>query len=125
MKRILAVLIAATGLAFGTQAQAVSVLGGQLYATGGSVTVEIEPGEAAYTSLVFAIESLTFGSFSFDWPSLVGTSTDTTASRTFTGFAEGEEVKIKIFVVNTLNAFYTGPGSRNPDGDIHAIVDYL
>lgn len=37
-------------------------------------------------------------------------------------FALGTELVFQLFVHDTGNSFYTGPGSRNPDGQTHARV---
>jgi hypothetical protein len=39
--------------------------------------------------------------------------------------AAGDEVLIGFFNTDTNTWFYTGPGARNPDGDIHALVTDL
>lgn len=38
-------------------------------------------------------------------------------------FTAGTELKFRIHVTNTGDDFFTGPGSRNPDGIPHAVVD--
>ena len=37
-------------------------------------------------------------------------------------FTPGTELIFRLFVNNTGEAFFTGPGSRNPDGQPHARV---
>lgn len=37
-------------------------------------------------------------------------------------FTEGQELIFRMFVNNTGNNFFTGPGDRNPDGEAHARV---
>jgi len=37
-------------------------------------------------------------------------------------FAAGTEVEFGIWVVDTGNTWYDGPGSRNADGDVHAYI---
>jgi hypothetical protein len=37
-------------------------------------------------------------------------------------FAPGTELEFRLFVTNTQNTFFSGPASRNPDGEPHARV---
>jgi hypothetical protein len=106
-------------------AQATPVLGAQLYATGGNVIATFLGHEASYTNQLFlfmfdpnniphAISGVIFNNKT----SPVGTSVN------LGSFAANTELVFGIKVLNTGHTFYTGAGSRNPDGIAHATVDF-
>lgn len=105
-------------------AAAVPILGGQLFYTGGNVTVEILAPTAAFISNLYL----------YDDPSnpavlSLGQNTDVGATTMFDpsayGFALNQELIFGIDVTDTMETYFMGPGTRNPDGEIHAGVDDL
>ena len=98
-----------------TQAQASApVLGGQLFSTGEKVTIEVLPASAALTSTLYLLEPEEVR---------IATNRDVGAKVTVGPYASGEEL---IFGIRVDGREYRmGPGSRNPDGVIHATVQFL
>jgi hypothetical protein len=111
------VLAAAGGLVVaGGPALAAPVLGGQLFGTGGEVTVEVLPATSGFTSelrLCQPGEPQQFLALDSDVGSVVTVGT----------FPAGVELVFCIFVRNTGQTYYMGPASRNPDNVLHATVD--
>ena len=100
------------------RADAVPVLGAQLFATGGSVTVEVLHSTAAYTSDLFL--------FSPDSERLISTNRDVGLVVDLGRFPVGMELLFGIKVENVAAwTYFMGQASRNPDGIAHAIVDLL
>jgi hypothetical protein len=99
------------------------VLGGQLFSTGGSFEVVeiLDNGDTVFTNLIY-----------LDSPAevLIGDAADTgAAAGPFGPFAQDVELVFRIDVSDTSylrfvceGSYFTGPGSRNPDGFEHAIV---
>lgn len=110
-------LVSAGLLALAGPAAASPVLGGQVFGTGGPVTVEVLPAEAGYTSelrLCQPGEAQVFLATNRDVGSVVPVGT----------FPSGTELVFCIYVRNTGQTYYMGPMSRNPDNVIHAAVDF-
>jgi hypothetical protein len=82
------------------------------------VTVTFCGGTAGYTSDTF------LASPEYQY---VGTGNVTAAGTEYElgVFSAGEELIFSIYVRNTGYTYYTGPGSRNPDGIVHAAVEDL
>jgi hypothetical protein len=92
------------------------VLGGQLFALGGDVKVEVEAATAGFVSeLHLYSPTNSFGTIALNTE--VGKVVDLGT------FPAGTELVFGIFVRNTGNTFKMGPGTRNPDGLQHAVVD--
>jgi hypothetical protein len=97
-------------------ASAQTGIGGQLFATGGTVEIDVQPATAGYTSELFLQnEDGTRGStlalnIEFGKHIVIGP------------FPAGRELVFGIFVRNTGDTFLMGPGARNPDGLPHARV---
>lgn len=115
----LAVAAAVTfGLLAAPRAEA-AVVGGQLYTSGGTVTVTFQGSSAGFTSHLYLFEPLTTPQY------LLATSDPLGTTATVGPFAPGTELVFGIIVQNTGDTFRMGPGSRNPDAIEHAGVDYL
>lgn len=110
-----AIIAFASIFPFASNASAV-VLGGQLFSTGGDVTVEVLPASAGYTSELHLF-SPAYGFIALN--NNVGYTTN------IGSFPIGDELIFGIYVQNTGDTFYMGPGSRNPDGIEHAALDFL
>jgi hypothetical protein len=99
----------------GAQAATVTYADGTFtIAESGEVFVYFFTGTAAFTSELS-------GRVGDDPFTLIGTSNETPAGTGRSlGFASaGEEITFRLFVRNTLNEFYSGPASQNPDGVLH------
>ena len=84
---------------------------------GGPVTVEVLSSDAGYTSEL---------RLSSPGPDVfIATNRDTGLIASIGTFSTGTELIFSIFVQDTGETFFTGPGSRNPDGLAHANVTYL
>src|SRR5829696_2036872 len=116
----LAVLAATTAALFlgsgAGPAFAQSGVGGQLFATGGTVELDVRPATAGFTSELFLQNQ-------------DGTRGPTLALNTEVGkhvelgpFPAGRELVFGIYVRNTSRTYLMGPGARNFDGVPHAVV---
>ncbi len=106
-------------------AAAIPVLGGQLFYTGGSVTIESLPVTSGYTTELGLYDS-SFARLIYlmnDEPSHTIATFDPAAL----GASIGGELFFGIRVVSVSDGpeYFTGQASRNPDGILHAIVDDL
>jgi hypothetical protein len=97
-------------------------VGDELFAQGGDVTVTfVGKGAAGYTDLLFlASPNTTPYNSSANW--IFDNQTSAAGATVDLGsFAAGTELEFGMD--NSIgNTFYTGPGSRNSDGDVHAYV---
>lgn len=123
--RVRVALVAATLAlaAFAAQpASAAPVLGGQLFYTGGDVTVTTLPVSSGFQSELGLYDS-TFTRLlflTFDEPPDVSVTFNPAAF----GFAPGDELIFGIRVTSDANReYFTGAASRNPDNIFHAVVD--
>ncbi len=96
-------------------AQTGPVLGGQLYSSGGLVEVEVRPASAGLTSELWLLEP---GPETF-----IATNREVGKIVEIGPFAAGDELIFGIRVRG--NEFRMGPAERNPDGIIHAQVEFL
>ena len=92
-------------------------VGGRVYSNGGNVEVEILPSIAGFTSEL----SL----FSPGPRHFIGTNRDAGTVVSLGAFPAGTELVFSIFVRETQQTFYSGPGSNNPDGLGHGNVTCL
>ena len=115
---LLVVLVATLLFWQSKPASAAPVLGGQLFATGLPVEVEVLPASAGFTSELWLFEPVA---------SRVRIATNRDVGRVVQlgTFPAGTELVFGIHVINTGNDFRMGPASRNPDNQIHAQVDFL
>lgn len=116
-----ALLLAATAM---QPAWSVPVLGGQLFYSGGVVTITSLPVSSGFVSELGLYDN-TFTRLVHlmnDEPAGVVVNFNPGADH---GIGIGEELIFGIRVLNNGNEFFMGPGSRNPDGIEHAEVDDL
>ena len=97
---------------------AAPVLGGQLFATGNDVQVQVMPASAGFTSELWLFEPI--GS-----RRRIATNRDVGLVVDLGTFPQGTELVFGIHVLNTGDDFRMGVGSRNADGQIHDQVDFL
>ncbi len=118
MKKVFLMLVVLTIMVAGLQttANAAWILGGQLYATGGDIEVEVIPSDADYVSELWLYSPTT---------QFIALNTADGSTETITGIAAGHELIFGVYVQDTDQTYYMGPGSRNPDGMVHAAVEYL
>lgn len=108
-----ALAMLALSAAAGPRAQAAPAgLGGQLYATGGPITITVLPHSAQATS-----ELWLFGASATN---LGATNRDTGRVVTLPPLPAGTELVFGIVVRDGGGAFKLGPNDRNPDGVVHA-----
>jgi hypothetical protein len=100
-------------------AQAVTITEQTLIATGGDVVVTFVSNEAGFTSELFLDGALgeDSGALFNNWTTDIGSSVN------LGSVAEGTELIFKLLVKETGDIFYTGLGSRNADGVVHATID--
>lgn len=103
-------------------AQAYPVLEQEIYYHGGSLQFEILPSDSDYTSQIY-LHTGTGMLF-------LGNNTSTgvvinLSDPSAVGLIPGEEFILGIHVINTGNDFVMGGGYDNPDGIVHAAVNYL
>lgn len=82
-------------------------------AGGGNIIAKYQGNSAAYSNDLY-LEG--FGFVFNNHTSLVGSTVD------LGNFSAGTELVFRLFVNNTGYSYFTGPASRNPDGQIHARV---
>lgn len=90
-------------------------LGGQLYATGGPVTVTIEPADANDLSYLYL--------YSPGPTQYIGTNREIGKVVNLGTFPVGVELVFGIYDTVSGYTYKMGPASRNPDNVIHAVVD--
>lgn len=83
-------------------------------ASGGEVTATYQGNSASYSNDLYLVNT---GAFVFN--NHANSPGDTAVLGTF---AAGTELIFKLYVNNTGYSYFTGPGSRNPDGNTHARV---
>ena len=84
-------------------------------ASGGSVIATYQGNSASYSNDLYLVNT---GQFIFNnHTSAVGSTVDLGA------FAAGIELEFRLYVNDTATSYFTGPGSRNPDGHAHARVE--
>lgn len=95
--------------------RAAAVIGGQLFATGGDVTVEVLPATAGFVSELRL--------YSPGPERLIALNTDVGTIVNLGSFTAGEELIFGIYVRDTGDTFKMGPASRNTDNLEHAGVN--
>lgn len=101
-----------------TPAQAIPISGQTLIATGGDVVVTFESNGAGYTSELF-LDGLFGDSLGAIFNNVT---TPVGATVNLGPFDAGTELVFRLLVQQTADAFYTGPGDRNLDGMVHALI---
>jgi hypothetical protein len=107
------------GLALAVSANAAPILGGYvIVADDGQVTAKFIGHTAGYTNdLYLYLPTNGLGIIFTNHTTAPGTTVN------LGNFTAGTELEFQIYVRNTGDSFFTGPGSRNPDGIPHAVVD--
>jgi hypothetical protein len=106
-------LLVLSAVGIGSEAQAQNAL----YATGPDVWVRFVGHTAVYSSNLYFLAAFPGAPTQFLFNNQ--TSTVGVEIKLDKSFAIGEEVIFGLYVTNTNNWFYSGPGSRNPDGIEH------
>ena len=116
-------VILTMGLLMPRTAEAGPIAGGQLFATGGDVTVTFLGYDAAFTSHLLVYSASDLGTPLV--PGFIFTNNTATpgASVNLGNFAAGTELVFAIYVEEGGMLFYSGDGSRNVDGVAHSAVD--
>jgi hypothetical protein len=109
-----ALIAVAAAPVLGAPAEARAVIGGQLFATGGTVDIVVQPGTAFFTSRLFLQHP-------DGTRTSVALNTEVGKQVTVGPFPAGEELVFGI-VMPDHQTFLMGPASRNPDGIAHAEV---
>jgi Domain of unknown function (DUF4114) len=114
--RVHAALIAvAAALVVAAPAEAQAVTGGQLFATGGTVDIVVQPGTAAFTSQLFLLRP-------DGTRNNIALNTEVGKHVTIGPFPAGRELVFGVTVLTGGPTFFMGPASRNPDGIAHVAV---
>lgn len=118
MKALVGLVATAVVSAY-TSAHAVSVLGAKVIVTAdGNVTAKYLGHSAAYSDdLYLDAPANGLGVIFNNHTTPIGTTAD------LGFFSAGTELIFRIYVNDTGDSFFTGPGSRNSDGLEHAVVD--
>ena len=104
--------------AMATPTQAVPITEQTLIATGGNVVVTFVWNGAGYTSELYLD-----GPFGDGFGAIFNNATTAVgATRNLGPFAAGTELVFRLLVQQTGDLFYTGPGIRNLDGIVHAMI---
>jgi hypothetical protein len=99
---------------------AASIVGGQLYSTGGPISVEVlRPITAALAADLFLVNPNT------GQKQTLASNRDVGSVVNLDSFTKGVELIFGISVNKTGNNFLMGPSSRNGDGVAHAAVEFL
>lgn len=118
---LLAVLLSAVCLAIPRAAEAIPVFGGNLYYTGGDVTIEVLHSRTVFDEVLQLRSAL--GVIDIANGSQTGSlQTLTAAQLAGMGIGVGDELQFGIHVNNTGHDFVLGSGDRNADGIAHAYV---
>jgi hypothetical protein len=112
--RLYAALIA-VALVVAAPAKAEAVIGGQLFATGGTVDIVLQPPTATFTTRLFVLHP-------DGTRNNIALNTEVGKHVTVGPFPAGRELVFGITFLNGGPTFFMGPASRNPDGIAHAEV---
>src|SRR5687767_11901030 len=103
----IALIAVAAALVLAAPAQAQGVIGGKLFATGGTVDIVVQPATAAYTSQLF----LQHGDGTRE---KIALNTEVGKHVSVGPFPAGQELVFGITVLNRPGPYFIGPASRNP-----------
>jgi hypothetical protein len=110
----IALIAVAAALVLAAPAQAQGVIGGQLFATGGTVDIVVQPATAVFTSQLFLLHPDGIREN-------ISLNTEVGKQVTVGPVSAGQELVFGI-TVRDGPTFFIGPASRNPDGIAHAEV---
>jgi hypothetical protein len=110
-----ALIAVAAALTLAAPAEAQAVIGGRLFATGGTVDIVVQPGTAGYPSQLFLVRA-------DGTHNNVALNTEVDKHVTVGPFPAGKELVFGITVLSGGPTFFIGAGSRNADGMAHADV---
>ena len=110
-----ALIAAAAALVLAAPARAQGVMGGKLFATGGTVDIVVQPATAVFTTRLFLLHP-------DGTRENISLNTEVGKHVTVGPFAAGRELVFGITFLNSGPSFLMGPASRNPDGIAHAVV---
>ena len=115
-RRVHTALIAvAAALVLAAPAEAQGVIGGKLFATGGTVDIVVQPATAVFTSQLFLLNP--------DGTRVnISLNTEVGKRVTVGPFAAGQELVFGITMLDDGPTYFIGPAGRNPDGIAHAEV---
>lgn len=120
VKKLSMVAIGATFLALTGSAAEAAIIGGQLFSTGGEVSVQVLPAEAGITSEL---------SIYSPRQQFIATNREVGKVVNLGNFEAGLELIFGIFTQGKKsqdrNTFLMGSGARNPDGLAHSAVKFL
>jgi hypothetical protein len=95
-------------------------IGGQLFSTGGPITVEVQPPRTStFAANLFLVNPNT------GQKQILASNRDVGSVFNLGSFTKGVELIFGISVNRTGNNFLMGPGFRNGDGIAHAAVEFL
>ena len=120
-KHMSAVAFATSALLTLAPMAANAAVGDQVYAGGGSISIQFEGSDAGYNSTLelwingLAVTPAIFPNHSTP----IGTTYNVPGS-----FSAGTLLDIRLYVVDTGDTWHTGPGANNSDGIAHANVIY-
>ena len=119
---VLVACVGIVGIVIPLTARAFPVLfDGQLYYTGGDVTVDVLHYDSVYDDVLQLRTSL--GSFDLAKGSHIGSKMTLTADQLADmGIGVGDELQFALHVRDTGNDFFLGSGDRNADGISHAYL---
>jgi hypothetical protein len=106
--------LSVTALVQADPIRAASIADGTLVADGGEVTAYFAGSEAGFASELFLSDPSAQGPFFPNHSTTVGDSVDLGL------FAPSTPLIFRLHVLTTGDDFFTGPGSGNPDGLVHA-----
>jgi len=105
----------AVALLVAAPANAQAVIGGQLFATGGTVDIVVQSGTAGFTSRLFLVRP-------DGTRNNIALNTEVGKHVTVGPFPAGRELVFGITVLNRGSTFFMGPASRSADRIAHADV---
>ena len=106
------VALIAVVLVVAAPAKAEAAIGGQLFATGGTVDIVLQPPTATFTTRLFLLQP-------DGTRNNIALNTEVGKHVTVGPFPAGRELVFGITVLNGGPTFFMGPASRNPDGIAH------
>lgn len=111
---VLGIAVSACCLVGSSMAHAAPVPGAKIYSTGGDVFVQIKPSSSSFNNFIGLVD-----------PALIFIGIDNQPNAPKFKLGTFDDCDELIFaILSPQGLFKNGPGSRNPDGLIHAWVDF-